>query len=185
MIWQVVGIERGKNWNPLGIRWEKMDNEKEYEERIEEVADKFEPRIKDKLERLAKDFEKAANFSFDKIVNTTDEEYSWSAFMDVDDVDEGIAQAFEIRFELNEERVREGGYGKGVAFSLDITYCGRPVSRFTPGNFSDDLWINMYNDEEVEHRFEQVEGISSRRIVNDACSRIMEIKEKEQSESES
>lgn len=130
-----------------------------YEEAIDAVHDRYEPRIQAFLGALRAMFE-AEGWEAGPVYEMADEDYSW--WLDVvppggDQQRDGIDMQLTI-----EESAVMGDEPGGVTLGLMIVrYGGLILGQLTPYNYTPSVWVPMTDEDAVERRFELVlnEGV--------------------------
>ena len=135
----------------------------EYEQGVEKVKETYGPIFLSALNQIKRAAERAGWTATD-VWEENYENYRWSFLVSP------IARDFEgdehesdidVVYELIESKSL-GNETEGVAWSLDISsYGGSIIGGFTPGNYTDDLWVDMRDDEAIKRRFGKVDQIDA------------------------
>lgn len=152
-----------------------------YEQLVTSIKDKYESRITAILTVLKTDLIENGGLTVEGPYEMHDEEYCWSIggwVPGISDEPTEDALAFDARIEIVEQAVREGG-GLGVTFSLSITgYGGEIIGGLHPYNYTDRVWVDATDEEEVEERFKILENAE----IGEATALILEWLERKKGE---
>lgn len=132
----------------------------QYDERINALKVKYEPKIKAALQAIAdsliaKGYKLWRDSETGEVVyDYSDEEYGWG-INQPDPMTPG--NAFGIELYMTEEREREGGEGTGISFLLSgAKETGELLYSFAPGNYTPHVWVDMNDDDDVEGRWQEM-----------------------------
>lgn len=74
--------------------------------------------------------------------------------------------AFDISFRLNEQRAYEGG-GDGINFSAHLDRLDGVVGpSISPYNYTERCWVDLWDDEAIEARFQMVENTHPEELIH-------------------
>ena len=131
--------------------------EEQYEDAVDQVKAKYEPRILRWFGELAEELSEI-NFDVDGPEDWTDDEYAWSMSVyspDAKDKDDSI----DVTFKIVESKANDGSLD-GVNFMVDIVrYGGEIVGSCAPHNYTNQVWVALNKPDAIEYRFaELLEG---------------------------
>jgi len=129
-------------------------------ERIEAVKNRLNTRIQRLLHEL-RQAAKDAGWKVGGIADMTDEEFSWSFIVHIEDPTQGIEQwcdtCFDVKFTISESTVHDGNED-GINFRLEFSgNGGRSYNVIAPYNYTPEVWVNPDDTEAVNTRLTLLE----------------------------
>lgn len=147
-----------------------------YEELVTSIKDRYGSRITAILTALKTDLIENGGLIVEGPDEAHDEEYCWSIggwVPGISDEPTEDALAFDARIEIVESAVRgePDAEHPGVTFSLSITgFGGEIIGGLSPYNYTDRVWVDATDEEEVEERFKILEDAE----ISEATALILE-----------
>jgi len=160
----------------------KLDPNTDYEKLLKEICTKYDGRIRTFLAKIiaALQSSRACDIETSEVVTDFSDDHRWEFVgstaekpferEEYDPNEDGTA--FDVTLEICEQRSFEGADdGRdnpnfGINFGLNmVSVGGAIIGGITPHNFTDDVWIDARDPDEVEQRFRLIEEASIPSIV--------------------
>lgn len=139
--------------------------EENYHEYAERVYATYKDRIVKTLDGLKQVF--AENlWDYTAPFDMSGDDYEWGMLVAPHGESARGERAFYIAFQMRESMAYEGD-PTGVTFAIDVTYHGGYiVGGLTPYNYTDQCWVPIDDEDEVEERFSIVENCDAIALYN-------------------
>ncbi len=130
---------------------------------IDRIKRKYQPRVKTLLQGVI-DAAQHYGLAVGPIIETSDEDYAWSFFLNDPDDEENEA---EVKVTLAESETWDGTTG-GVNFMLDVDGRDEKIGGMIPYNYTPQVWVRRSKPEAIEERWRLFdEGVDPGSIVDD------------------